>query len=68
MNYLALGSAILAHGDGLYGMPMMNYDNVQNMTGGNSGFAFVFIWIVYILVIVVLIMAIIALWKYINKK
>lgn len=47
---------------------MYNYDSYQNMMGGSTGGAVLFMWLGYILVIVTLILGIAALWKYLNKK
>ena len=47
---------------------MMRYDDYQTMMGG-SGWGFApFMWITYLLIITILVLAIMALWKYINKK
>ena len=43
----------------------MDYDSYQNMMGGGAGF---FMWLIYLLAVAVLVLAVVALWKYINKK
>ena len=47
---------------------MMDYNNYQTMMGGSNWGVAPFMWLTYLLVLTILVLAIIALWKYINKK
>jgi uncharacterized membrane protein len=49
-------------------MMMDYYNNYQGMMGGYGWGVAPFMWLIYILLVVVLVLAVIALWKYINKK
>lgn len=47
---------------------MMSYDTARWMMGGYAGGAYVSMWFMYSLMTVLAVLAIVALWKYINKK
>lgn len=49
---------------------MMGYDynDYQTMMGGSNWGIAPFMWVTYLLMVVVLMLAVVALWKYINKK
>ena len=45
----------------------MNFETVRGMMGGYAGGAYLSMWFMYVLMTVLTVLAIVALWKYINK-
>ena len=46
----------------------MEMMNTNTMIGVNGASMMFFAWITYVIILIILVLAIVALWKYINKK
>lgn len=44
------------------------YNDYQTMMGGSNWAVAPFMWVTYLLMVVIMVLAVVALWKYVNKK